>query len=79
MPADDLESLFYVLIWILVLYDGPLGQERQGFDFESSILGEWSKSTTVNSLLTHTPRFMLQGMGFEDVWGTWEIGSIGPN
>ena len=34
---------------------------------------------TVNSLLTHTPRFMLQGMGFEDVWGTWEIGSVGPN
>ena len=47
-PADDLESLFYVLIWILVLYDGPLGRERQDFDFESSILGEWSESAIPN-------------------------------
>ena len=42
-PADDAESLFYVLIWILVLYDGPLRQERQNFDFEMSILGRWSE------------------------------------
>ncbi|KIM50677.1 hypothetical protein SCLCIDRAFT_144879 [Scleroderma citrinum Foug A] len=27
VPADDTKSLFYVLIWILVLYDGPLGWE----------------------------------------------------
>ena len=47
-PADDLESLFYVLIWILVLYDGPLGREQQNFDFESSILGKWSKSAIPN-------------------------------
>ena len=44
-PADDAESLFYVLIWILVLYDGPLGQERQNFDFKSSILGRWSEGS----------------------------------
>ena len=42
-PADDMESLFYVLVWTMVLYDGPLGRERQDFDFESSILGEWSE------------------------------------
>ena len=47
-PADDIESLFYVLVWILVLYDGPLGWERQGFDFESSILSKWSESTIPN-------------------------------
>ena len=47
-PADNLESLFYVLIWILVLYDGPLGRERQDFDFKSSILGEWSESAIPN-------------------------------
>ena len=48
VPADDAESLFYVLIWILVLYDGPLGQERQDFDFESSILGRWSEGAIQN-------------------------------
>ena len=47
-PADDLELLFYILIWILVLYDGLLGWERQDFDFESSILGEWSESAIPN-------------------------------
>jgi len=47
-PADDIESLFYVLIWIMVLYDGPLGRERQDFDFESSILGEWSEGAIQN-------------------------------
>ena len=31
-----------------MLYDGPLGRERQGFDFESSILSEWSESTIPN-------------------------------
>ena len=48
MPADDIESLFYVLVWILVLYDRPLGQEQQGFNFESSILGKWSESAIPN-------------------------------
>ncbi|KAI5988433.1 hypothetical protein EDD15DRAFT_2371481 [Pisolithus albus] len=48
MPADDIETLFYVLIWILVLYDGPLGWEQQGFDFKSSILGQWSEGTIQN-------------------------------
>ncbi|KIK20989.1 hypothetical protein PISMIDRAFT_12613 [Pisolithus microcarpus 441] len=48
MPADDVESLFYVLIWILVLYDGLLGWEQQGFDFESLILGQWSKGAIQN-------------------------------
>ncbi|KAI6018504.1 hypothetical protein PISMIDRAFT_22857 [Pisolithus microcarpus 441] len=38
-PEDDIKSLFYIFIWILVLYDGPLGWEQQGFDFESLILG----------------------------------------
>ena len=32
---------------------------------------------TVNSLVTHTPRFLLWGMGFEGVWGTWEISGKG--
>jgi len=40
-----MESLFYVFIWILVLYDGPLGQEQEDFDFKSSILGQWSENS----------------------------------
>ena len=47
-PADDIESLFYVLIWIMVLYDGLLGRERQDFDFESSILGKWNEGVIKN-------------------------------
>lgn len=47
-PADNLESLFYILIWILMLYDGPLGWKWQGFNFELSILGKWSESTIPN-------------------------------
>ena len=45
---DDAKSLFYVLIWILVLYDGPLGWEQQDFDFKSSILRRWSKGAIQN-------------------------------
>jgi len=32
----------------MILYDGPLGWERQNFDFESSILGEWSEGAIEN-------------------------------
>ena len=56
VPADDAESLFYVLIWILVLYDGPLGRERQDFDFESSILGRWSEGAIQNLERRGTPK-----------------------
>jgi len=48
VPADDIESLFYIFIWILVLYNRPLGWEREGFDFESSILAQWSEHTIYN-------------------------------
>lgn len=46
-PCDDLESLFYVLFWITVLYDSP-GQERKDFNFEKSILGLWSENAYDN-------------------------------
>ncbi|KIM57294.1 hypothetical protein SCLCIDRAFT_85527, partial [Scleroderma citrinum Foug A] len=46
--VDDMESLFYVLVWNMVLYDGPLGWERQDFDFNSSILGQWSECAIQN-------------------------------
>ena len=47
-PADDMESHFYVLVWNMVLYDGPLGRERQDFDFDSLILGQWSECVIQN-------------------------------
>lgn len=46
-PCDDLESLFYVLFWISVLYDSP-GQERLDFNFEKSILNLWTESAYDN-------------------------------
>jgi len=48
VPADDAKSLFYVLIWVLVLYDGPLGRERQNFNFKSLILSWWSEGAIQN-------------------------------
>lgn len=51
MPGDDIESLFYVLLWITVLYDGP-GHEQEEFDFGNSILANWTESainTNLNS------------------------------
>ena len=47
-PADDMESLFYVLVWNMVLYDSPLGRERQDFNFNSSILRQWSECAIQN-------------------------------
>lgn len=47
-PVDNIESLFYVLVWNLVLYNGPLGREWQDFDFESWILGQWSEGAIQN-------------------------------
>lgn len=31
------------MIWILILYDGPLGRERENFDFKLSMLGQWTE------------------------------------
>lgn len=49
-PEDDIESLFYVLIWITVLYDGPGGQEREDFDFGNSLLANWTESAVNGNL-----------------------------
>lgn len=63
-PDDDIESLFYVLFWIMILYNGPRGQGREDFDFEASILSQWTESSISNldaaknsksSLLTDRP------------------------
>ena len=46
--VGDIESLFYVLVWNMILYDSPLGQEQKDFDFESSILRRWSECAIWN-------------------------------
>ncbi|KAK7013916.1 hypothetical protein R3P38DRAFT_2545724 [Favolaschia claudopus] len=40
-PHHDLESLFYVLIWICVHYVGPDNAERQNFDVRDTDLRLW--------------------------------------
>jgi hypothetical protein len=42
-PADDLESLFYVLVWICVLYDGPNNSPRTDISFEFMPLYKWAE------------------------------------
>ncbi|KAI6010463.1 hypothetical protein EDC04DRAFT_2610201 [Pisolithus marmoratus] len=56
-PADNIESLFYVFIWTLVLYDGPSGWRQQDFDFESSILDEWSEGAIQNPQNAQNSKF----------------------
>jgi hypothetical protein len=45
MHADDIESLFYVFVWIMILYDGPLGRERADVNPKGTVLGRWSDDT----------------------------------
>lgn len=63
-PKHDLESVFYVLIWICVLYDGPNDSERQKFsifdtDLKSWLVGDSSKDISSNkyAMLTKLHRF----------------------
>ena len=44
--ADDIKSLFYTFIWIIIRYNGPLGQERPDsttFAYDRSILLAWTE------------------------------------
>ena len=44
--ADDIESLFYTFIWIIIRYNGPLGRERPDsttFTYDRSILSAWTE------------------------------------
>lgn len=50
--ADDIESLFYVFIWLLVLQDGPLGHESDAAH-ENTFLSAWSEEAAKNF---HTAR-----------------------
>ncbi|KIJ16549.1 hypothetical protein PAXINDRAFT_155187 [Paxillus involutus ATCC 200175] len=40
-PADDLESLIYVLVWVCVLYAGPSGQLHRDKELTETALKHW--------------------------------------
>ena len=44
--ADDIKSLFYMFIWIVIHYNGPLGRERPDsmiFTYDRSVLSAWTE------------------------------------
>ena len=55
--ADDIKSLFYVFIWILVLYDGPLGCEHEGIGHENTLLSFWSEAASKNLEMAKFAKF----------------------
>ena len=49
--ADDIESLFYAFVWIIIRYNGPLGRERPDsttFTYDRSILSAWTEQALDN-------------------------------
>ena len=57
--ADDIESLFYIFIWILVLYDGPLGHECKGTGHKNMLLSFWSEEASRNLKIAQSAKFMF--------------------
>ena len=57
--ADNIESLFYVFIWILILYDGPLGRKCEGTGHENTLLSFWSKEASRNLEIAQSAKFMF--------------------
>ncbi|KAI5981390.1 hypothetical protein F5J12DRAFT_900839 [Pisolithus orientalis] len=55
--ADDIKSLFYVFIWILILYDGPLGHEHQDISHEKTLLGLWSEKAAKDLKIARCAKF----------------------
>ena len=57
--ADDIESLFYIFIWIPVLYDGPLGCKCKGIGHENTLLSFWSEEASKNIETAKFAKFMF--------------------
>jgi hypothetical protein len=49
--ADDIESVFYVLVWIMIMYNGPLSCERPEVYPERTILGPWINGDATAALI----------------------------
>ncbi|KAI5984929.1 hypothetical protein F5J12DRAFT_787488 [Pisolithus orientalis] len=54
---NGIESLFYVFIWILILYDGPLGHKCQDISHEKTLLGLWSEKVAKDLKITRCAKF----------------------
>lgn len=46
--TDDIKLLFYVFIWILALYNRPLGHEWEGIAHQNTLLSFWSEEVASN-------------------------------
>ncbi|KAI5988489.1 hypothetical protein F5J12DRAFT_898178 [Pisolithus orientalis] len=55
--VDNIESLFYVFIWILILYDVPLGHEHQDISHEKTLLGLWSEKAAKDLKIARCAKF----------------------
>ncbi|KAI6015336.1 hypothetical protein F5J12DRAFT_781332 [Pisolithus orientalis] len=55
--VDDIESLFYIFIWILILYDGPLGHKCQDISHEKTLLGLWSEKAAKDLEIARCTKF----------------------
>lgn len=64
-PKHDLESVFYVLIWLCVLYDGPNGSERQGFSVYHTELRYWLLGDTTKTIGRHKYSMVVDPRSFE--------------
>ncbi|KAI5983935.1 hypothetical protein F5J12DRAFT_787699 [Pisolithus orientalis] len=54
---NDIKSLFYVFIWILILYDGPLGHKHQDISHEKTLLGLWSEKVAEDLEIARCTKF----------------------
>ncbi|KAI5990036.1 hypothetical protein F5J12DRAFT_786564 [Pisolithus orientalis] len=55
--VDDIKSLFYIFIWILILYDGPLDHEHQDISHEKTLLGLWSEKVAKDLEIARCAKF----------------------
>lgn len=55
--ADDVESLLYVLTWIMVMYDGPHRYERRDVGHEKTFLSLWSEKAASDLMIARTAKF----------------------
>lgn len=58
--SNDIESLFYVFIWILILYDGLFSCQCEGIGHENNtLLSFWSEVTPKNLVMAQFEKFMF--------------------
>lgn len=61
----DLESVFYVLIWLCVIYDGPNDSERKGFSVHHTELRNWLEGDNAKSIGRQKYTMMMNPNSFK--------------